>query len=110
MSSFRKIITTGVVAATLATTVFASTPASAWYRYGYGYRGGWGWGGPAIAAGVLGGLALGAVAAGAAAPGYYGGYGYPVAAPYPARLCPARQPVYNSWGNFVGYQRVRVPC
>ena len=39
-------------------------------------------------------LALGAVAAGA-----YNNYG-----------CVANQPVYDDWGQFVGYQRVRVPC
>jgi hypothetical protein len=113
MSKIRKIITTGLIATTLAAAVLASTPASAWYRrYGW-YGGGWGWGGPAIAAGVLGGLALGAVAAGAGSypyyPGYYGNpaaYGYP----YAARFCVVRNPVYDDWGNFVGYQRMRVAC
>ena len=46
MSKIRKIITTGLIATTLATAVVASTPASAWYRrYGGYYGGGWGWGG-----------------------------------------------------------------
>ncbi len=118
MSKIRKIITTGLIAATLATAVVASTPASAWYRrYGW-YGGGWGWGAPAIAAIGLGALAVGAVAAGAGAYPYYGGgyypagYGYPAAYgyAYPARFCVARSPVYDGWGNFVGYQRTRVAC
>ena len=72
MSKFRKIITTGLIAMTLATAVLASSPASAWYRrYGW-YGGGWGWGAPAIAAIGLGALAVGA-AAGAGAYPYYGG-------------------------------------
>ncbi|MGC1863164.1 MAG: hypothetical protein WA733_19125 [Methylocystis sp.] len=114
MSKIRKIITTGLIATTLATAVVASTPASAWYRrYGGYYGGGWGWGGaPAIAAIGLGALAVGAVAAGAGAYPYYGGYGYPAAYgyAYPARLCVTRSPVYDDWGNFVGYQRMRVAC
>ena len=76
MGKIRKIITTGLIATTLATAVVASTPASAWYRgYGGYYGGGWGWwGAPAIAAIGLGALAVGAVAAGAGAyPYYYGG-------------------------------------
>lgn len=112
MNKFKKILTTGVVVAALGSTVLASTPAAAWYN-GYG----WGWGPGAVAAGVIGGLALGAVAAGAAAgayPGYGYGYGYPAyypAAPAaPVRTCRARQPVYDAWGNFAGYQRVYVPC
>jgi hypothetical protein len=119
MSKIRKFITTGLIATTLVTVVVASTPASAWYRrYGY-YGGGWGWGAPAIAAGALGALALGAVAAGAGSypyyggcNGYYGSCGYPAAYgyAYPARYCVARSPVYDDWGNFVGYQRMRVAC
>jgi hypothetical protein len=52
-----------------------------WRRpyYGGGWGGGWGWrrpyyGGGALAAGLIGGLALGTLAAGA---GSYYGYGYP---------------------------------
>ena len=119
MSKFRKIVTTGLIAATLVTAVVASTPASAWYRRFGWYGGGWGWGGaPAIAAIGLGALAVGAVAAGAGAYPYYGGgyypagYGYPAAYgyAYPARFCVAQSPVYDGWGNFVGYQRMRVAC
>src|SRR5208283_5136763 len=98
--------------------VLASTPASAWYRrYGW-YGGGWGWGAPAIAAIGLGALAVGAVAAGAGpypyygGCGYYGSCGYPAAYgyAYPARFCVVRSPVYDDWGNFAGYQRMRVAC
>ena len=78
----------------------SATPAAAWGRWGGGYgwhRGGWRGPGPWVA-GAIGGLALGAMAAGAA--NNYG-YGYG---------CVANQPVYDNWGNFVGYRRVRVAC
>ncbi len=85
-----KIITTSIAALTLAGAVAAtSTPAAAWH-YHHG-----GWGGPAIAAGVVGGLALGAMAASSQ--------------PYYA-TCVTREAVYDSWGNFRGYRRVRVAC
>ncbi|HVB89817.1 MAG TPA: hypothetical protein VND97_06410 [Beijerinckiaceae bacterium] len=56
------------------------------------------------AAGLIGGLAAGAIIGGAIAsqhPGYYEpAYGY--------RHCwIARQRVYNQWGRFVGWRRVR---
>ncbi|MFO1135893.1 MAG: hypothetical protein U1E30_11980 [Rhodoblastus sp.] len=87
-----KIITTSIAALTLAGAVAAtSTPAAAWHYH----HGGWGWGGPAIAAGVVGGLALGAMAASSQ--------------PYYA-TCVTREAVYDSWGNFRGYRRVRVAC
>ena len=67
----RKALTALAAAATIAiTAVSASTPAEARWRGG------------AVAAGVIGGIAAGALIAGAARPyGYYGGYGY---APAPA--------------------------
>ena len=40
--------------------------------------------------------------------GYPAAYGY--AYPAPARFCVTRSPVYDDWGNFVGYQRMRVAC
>ncbi len=104
MTRIRKFLTVGVAALTLGATALSATPASAQWRHhgGWGgggwHRGGGGWGAPA-AAGIVGGLALGAIAAGAASGGYGGGYG-----------CVANQPVYDDWGNFVGYQRVRVAC
>ena len=108
MTRIRKTITAGLAALTLGATVAATaTPADAFGRHGWGGRGGYayggswgghrrGWGGgpgPWVA-GAIGGLALGAVAAGA-----YNNYG-----------CVANQPVYDDWGQFVGYQRVRVAC
>jgi hypothetical protein len=69
--------------------------------YGYGYRRGW-YPGGAAAAGLVGGLAVGALAAGA----YGYGYGYPAY----GGSCVSNQPVYDSWGNFLGYRRVFVPC
>jgi hypothetical protein len=61
------------------------------YRGGYAYRRGPGWG-PAVGLGVLGGVALGAAAAGA--------YGY-------ADPCLRQQQVYDAYGNVV-WQTVRV--
>ncbi|MFO1167502.1 MAG: hypothetical protein U1E19_05190 [Rhodoblastus sp.] len=111
MTTIRKTITAGLAALTLGGAVAATaTPADAFGRHGWGgrggyaYGGGWGggrhwghrggWGAGPWVAGAIGGLALGAVAAGA-----YNNYG-----------CVANQPVYDDWGQFVGYQRVRVPC
>ena len=96
MTRFRKTITASLAALTLGGAVLSTTttPAAAW-----GYRhGGWGWGGPAIAAGVIGGLALGAAAAGSY--GYGGGY----------YACSARQPVYDGYGYIAYYRTVRVAC
>lgn len=59
-----------------------------------------------VAAGVIGGLAAGAILGGALAsqPGYYApAYGYPY-----HRCWFARQRVYNHWGRFIGFRRVRV--
>lgn len=68
-----------------------------YWNGGQWYGGGWGWGGPA-AAGVIGGLALGALAASAYSygPGYYRGCYW------------QNQPIYDSWGNFAGYQPIQV--
>jgi hypothetical protein len=68
-----------------------------WNR-GYGWHGGYGWGAPA-AAGILGGLALGAIAGSGysyGGPAYYGGCSW------------QNRPVYDSWGNFAGYAPVQV--
>lgn len=89
MTNMRKMLMIALAAVTLAGSVSVSTPADAWVRYGPGWRYGWrpgywgynrwgynsGWGyGGAAAAGLLGGLALGTVAA-AASPWNYGYYG-----------------------------------
>ena len=74
-----------------------------------------------VAAGVVGGIAAGAIIGGAIAnsqPRYYGpepgyvvyeGYGRP----YPTS-CPggywARRPLHDRWGNFVGWSRPRFVC
>lgn len=79
-----------------------SAEAYGWRRHG-GY-GGWRGPGPVVG-GVIGGLALGAIAAGAA--NSYG-YGYPAYQTY--GTCIARSPIYDAWGRFMGYRRVRVAC
>jgi len=61
MSAVKKTVAAGLAALTLGTaTIAASSPAEAWWRYG--------WGAP-VAAGVLGGLAAGAIIGSAAEPG-----------------------------------------
>ena len=81
-----------------------------------------------VAAGVIGGLAAGAIIGGAIAngqphyyrrhPRYYGpppGYvtydGYYAPSPY---ACPdgywARRPMHDRWGNFLGWSRPRFIC
>lgn len=71
--------------------------------------------GGAIAAGVVGGLAVGAIAGSAAAHAGYG-YGYGYGYPPPAYAAPVygggcyftRQATYDPYGNFAGYRRVQV--
>jgi hypothetical protein len=111
-SMLRKAAISAVAALTLGAGVTATaTPSMAqgWHRHGWhgdwrgggwgwhrGYWGG-GWGGP-VAAGVIGGLALGALAGSAYAygPAYYNGCYW------------QNQPAYDAWGNFAGYQPVQV--
>lgn len=116
-SNIKKSAIAALAALSLGFAVTTTTPAEAfwrgggwhgggwgWHGGGWGWRRGWGggggWGAP-VAAGVLGGLALGAVAASAYPYGYgpYGGYG---------GCYVQSQPVYNGWGQFVGYRPVRV--
>ncbi|HZP77684.1 MAG TPA: hypothetical protein VFB45_16180 [Pseudolabrys sp.] len=73
--------------------------------------------GCAVGAGIVGGAILGAAIANsqpryyAPAPGYVAYPGYAVAAPYG---CPggywARRPLYDRFGNVVGYSRPRFFC
>ena len=93
MTRFRKTIAASLAALTVGGAVLATSasPAAAW---GYGYH--HGWGGAGLAAGLIGGLAVGAIAA--SANPYYGSYG-----------CVANQPFYDSWG-YVHYRRVAVAC
>ena len=89
ITPFKKAIAGGLAALTLATSAVAlsSTTASAQWR-----RGGWG-GGPGFAAGVIGGMAAGALAAGA-----YGPYYAPAPYPYPYGGCYfAPQQVWNGY-------------
>ena len=93
-------LTVAVTLASLVATVSlaAATPAAAGWGWrhggGWGYRGGWG---APVAAGLLGALAVGAIAAAASQPAYYGGSCYP-----------ANRPVIDAWGNVVGYRPTRV--
>lgn len=103
MSILKKTIAAAVAATTLTSAVVAtSTPASAR-----------GWGFP-VAAGLVGGLAAGAIIGSAVRPAYgYGGYGYAPAYGYdPVPVynpCYRSQsPVYDVYGNFAGYRTVRV--
>jgi hypothetical protein len=57
-----------------------------------------------VAAGVLGGLAIGAIAS--QPPAYEPAPVY--AAPPPAECWYERQPLYDRWGNFLRYRHVRV--
>ena len=111
-SMLRKAAIGASAALTLGAGIAATaTPSMAGGGHGHGWHGGgghghgWhgggrhggGWGGP-VAAGVLGGLALGALAGSAYAhgPGYYG------------RCYVQNRPAYDGWGNFAGYQPVQV--
>ncbi|UDL95064.1 MULTISPECIES: hypothetical protein [Lichenihabitans] len=103
MSALKKTLLAGLAALTLTAGVATSSaPASAWYRGG-------GWGAP-VAAGVIGGLAAGAIIGSAARPYGYGyGYGYPAYAEPAYEPCyRSRRPVYDEYGNFAGYRPVRV--
>lgn len=90
----KKVLSAGLVALTLAGTALATSSSAQaggghhhWHHRHHGHH----WGGVA-AAGVLGALAVGAIAANS-----YGGDCYI-----------ARQPVTDAWGNFMYYRRVRV--
>ena len=111
MITLRKALTGSIAALALSATVLATaTPASAdWRGHRRGGNGG------AIAAGIIGGLALGALAAGAAradtrtyyapapAPVYVPSYSYSYGGCYEVE-----KPAYNRWGEFRGYRLVTV--
>ena len=91
--AFKKLTVAVALASLVATgSLAAATPAAA----GWGWRHGGGWGVP-VAAGLLGALAVGAIAGAASQPAYYGGPCYP-----------ANRPVIDAWGNVVGYRPTRV--
>jgi hypothetical protein len=105
-SNMKKTIAAGLTAVTLGAAAIASaTPASAQW----GWRGGYGWGGPAVAAGVLGGLAVGGALA--ARPYYYGApYGYYGAygpAGYGGECVIERRRTVDPWGRVI-VRRVRT--
>ncbi len=104
MTIIRKTAVAAVAAAAFAGAV-AVTPAEAGWR---GHRGG-----APIAAGIIGGLALGALAAGSAnayhAPRpYYAPPAYGAAYGAYGGCHLERQSVHDRWGRFAGWRRVRV--
>ncbi len=110
MSTLRKKALCSLIALTTMSSIAATPAAAQWWGWGPG----WGYGynnGGAIAGAAIGGLALGALA-GAAIANSQTQYAQPYydAPVRRARSCPAWQPIYDSWGNFVQYQRVRVAC
>jgi hypothetical protein len=85
----KKLIAGGLVALTMGAAVAASsTPAAAYWPHHH-------WGAGAFFGGLIGGLAVGALAAGAAAGPYGDCY-------------VTRQPVYDDYGNFMGYRPAQV--
>ncbi len=114
----RKAAIGAIAALSLAAVTATPTPAAAqgwygngwhgagWYGGGWGsrriYWGGrwgwgwnWGWGAP-VAAGVITGLAAGALSRSAYGTGYYG------------HCRVQNRPTFDDWGNFVGYVPVQV--
>lgn len=111
MASLSKLFMVSLSAATLAGSLTVSTPAAAQWGWGPG----WGYGynnGAAVAGAAIGGLALGALLGAAVASQDQYAEPYYDAPPLRrgTRLCPAWQPIYDAWGNFLRYQRVRVAC
>lgn len=102
MTMLKKTMTASLAALTVAGALCGtSAPAAAWYRCG--------WGGP-VAAGLLGGLAAGAIIGSATHPygyGYGPAYAYGPEPVYDSCYL-ARRPVYDAYGDFSGYRRVRV--
>jgi hypothetical protein len=101
----KKLLTTLAAVGTIGiAAVAAPTSASAQWR---GHHHGWG-GGGAVAAGVLGGLAVGAIASSAYGAPY--GYGYPAGAyaygPGPGGCYLQRERFWDGWGWRI--RRVRV--
>jgi len=106
----RKTLAASAASLALA-AVLATTPAFAdWHggRGGRSHHGHRGWDGGAIAAGIIGGLALGALAVG----GSRRAYAEPVYGADPVYDGPvcyrAARPTYDAWGRYVGERMVRV--
>ena len=108
MVRFARPFAAAALAAVALGSATMATPAAAdGWHHGYGYHGG-GWGhGPGIAAGVIGGLAVGALIAGAA-----NAHSYAAPAPVYVEEAPRcwndRVAQYDEWGRFVGYGYQRV--
>lgn len=104
-SIVKKTALGALAAATLGLSIAATaTPAAAQWRHRHGHGG---WGGP-VAAGVVGGLALGALAA---RPYYYDPAPDYYAAPTPVyggECYIQRQPLVDYYGNIIKYRKVRV--
>jgi hypothetical protein len=104
--SVRKFAFAAALAGGLSAVVVPPASAGGYYGDGYGwgrhYHSGNAWAG-AAAAGLLGGLALGAIASSSQYPAYYSGYGYPAPACYLVD-----QPITDEWGDVLEYRRVRV--
>lgn len=84
---------------------FRPAPRAGFAHQRWGYRNN-GWRGGAVAAGVIGGLALGSIAAHAARPQYYEpSY---VSEPDYGTCFYEKRPVHDSWGNYVGNRAIRV--
>ena len=103
----RKTLAASAASLALA-AVLATTPAFADWHGGRGHHGHRGWGGGAIAAGIIGGLALGALAVG----GSRRAYAQPVYGADPVYEEPVcyrvARPTYDAWGRYVGERMVRV--
>ena len=119
MKRLRKLMTKGILISALTLASGLTTPSYAQWGWG-GYGGGWGGyggyggygynNGAAMAGAAIGGMALGAVV-GSAIAQQNQNYGYGYAPPVRrVRHCPANQPMYDEWGDFIGYRRVRVAC
>ena len=94
MTAFRKIATGTIAALTLGVTLAASSaPAEARWGRNAAFFGG------VAAVGLLGA----GIAAHAHTPRYYGSPVY-----YGGGCWFERRAVYNSWGDFAGYRRIRV--
>ena len=87
----KKSITASITALVLAGSI-AATSAPAEARYGRN---------AAFFGGLVGGLAVGALAAGAYQGGYYD-------SGYASDCYFERRPVFNHWGDTIGYRRVRI--
>jgi hypothetical protein len=104
MKPFRTFVI-GLSSAALLTAGLISTTQTA-QASDWDHRGG---GGGAIAAGIVGGLALGALAAGAySSPRYYGGPAYYDAPPYGPECYWTVRNVYDEYGYYLGRRRVHV--